>query len=487
MYPHGNSKSKKPYYPTWPSTRELIKKECESHGPKHTIQSVSSKVGGVLNIDAPGKIPRNERQILYYKQASKQETSDDLLHIVQLCKNDTANFIRDVRVAPEPSIILATDRQLADLVKFCTQTPFCIMTIDPTFNLGEFDVKVISYRNLMLETHRYQKHPIFVGPIMIHYRKTFQTYLNFINTLIGLQPELVNIKAFGTDDEEALHNAFKTSLQSSTHLLCCIHLQRNITQKLRQFGCTPSLIDEFLNDIVGSQIGTIYYEGLIDCINEENFDKHLSSLQQKWESRHECGSKFFEWFVKEKAEKLKTSVIAYVRESAGLGSPPSKFNTNASETINFILKSKVDHKKQGIPDFIQKMYDLVINQQEELQRAVCGLGKWCFAPTFQFLQVPSDEWFCMKPEVRRRYVDNRVHGTYLADADITTVSQKSPDVEEVNNSITTTTSKQQLNHLSVSVESFAKSVSVPLLTLSGIWTKAEKLLEDPDNFSIAPG
>jgi hypothetical protein len=43
------------------------------------------------------------------------------------------------------------------------------------------------------------------------------------------------------------------------------------------------------------------------------------------------------------------------------------------------------------------------------------------------------------------------------------------------------------DHLPVSVESFAKSVSVPLLTLSGIWTKAEKLLEDPDNFSIAPG
>ena len=43
-------------------------------------------------------------------------------------------------------------------------------------------------------------------------------------------------------------------------------------------------------------------------------------------------------------------------------------------------------------------------------------------------------------------------------------------------------------HLSVNVESFSKSVSVPFLTLSGIWTKAGNLLQDTaNNFSMSPG
>lgn len=96
--PHGNAKCQKPYHPTWPSTQELIKKECRRHGPKHTIQSVSSKPGGVMNVDAPGKIPRNERQVTYYKQKTKTG-SDDLFYVVQLCKTETSNFIRDVRAA----------------------------------------------------------------------------------------------------------------------------------------------------------------------------------------------------------------------------------------------------------------------------------------------------------------------------------------------------------------------------------------------------
>ena len=38
------------------------------------------------------------------------------------------------------------DRQLDDLVRFCTdKDEFGIMTIDPTFSLGDFDVTVITY------------------------------------------------------------------------------------------------------------------------------------------------------------------------------------------------------------------------------------------------------------------------------------------------------------------------------------------------------
>ena len=45
---------------------------------------------------------------------------------------------------------------MCDLVHFCTSSEeFSIVTVDPTFNLGEdFDVTPITYQYLILETER---------------------------------------------------------------------------------------------------------------------------------------------------------------------------------------------------------------------------------------------------------------------------------------------------------------------------------------------
>ena len=67
----------------------------------------------------------------------------------------TNKFIRDIKMAPEPAIVLADDQQLADLQRFCTSSlDFGVLTVDPTFSLGDFDVTPITYRHLLLETRR---------------------------------------------------------------------------------------------------------------------------------------------------------------------------------------------------------------------------------------------------------------------------------------------------------------------------------------------
>ena len=88
----------------------------------------------------------------------------------------TGKFVRDYRPSPEPAFVLARD----DLVRFCTvPANFSVLTVDPTFNLGDFDATPMAYRNLLLETVRYGTHPVFIGPTLVHYRKTFGTYLFF--------------------------------------------------------------------------------------------------------------------------------------------------------------------------------------------------------------------------------------------------------------------------------------------------------------------
>ena len=44
----GNAKDNSPFYPTWPSAKQQIKKHCEIKGPKDTVSFVSANAGGVL-------------------------------------------------------------------------------------------------------------------------------------------------------------------------------------------------------------------------------------------------------------------------------------------------------------------------------------------------------------------------------------------------------------------------------------------------------
>ena len=129
VLPHGNSKSKKPFYPTLPSTMSAIKAECQSGGPKEVLGKVSASVGGILAAQDACELPRGE-QVSDLKRRQKQPLNmsgscqgyDELAVVMQkaFLEDQSHHFIRDIRMLREPAIIVEIDRQLDDLVKFCT-------------------------------------------------------------------------------------------------------------------------------------------------------------------------------------------------------------------------------------------------------------------------------------------------------------------------------------------------------------------------------
>ena len=55
------------------------------------------------------------------------------------------------------------------MVKFCTnEIQFGVVTVDPTFCLGDFDVAMTTYRHLVLKCRHLSEPPVFIGPTMIH-------------------------------------------------------------------------------------------------------------------------------------------------------------------------------------------------------------------------------------------------------------------------------------------------------------------------------
>ena len=180
---HGNSKVSTPFHPTWPSTLNRVRAESLQKGPKATVEQVSSEVGGVVHASAPGELPRNELQASNQRRKKARTSvldmsvaSDDLFVVMQQAhtQDPAHKFVRDIKTSPDPAIILASDQQLNDLVRFGTSSEeFCVITIDPTFSLGEFDATPLTYRHLLLVTRRGNQPPIFLGPLLIHYRKNF--------------------------------------------------------------------------------------------------------------------------------------------------------------------------------------------------------------------------------------------------------------------------------------------------------------------------
>lgn len=428
ILPHGNSKSTKPFYPTLPSTIQKMKEESvKGIGPKKIVSNVSASVGGIMSANDSCELPRGEQQASKIKSRMKLSSSpisnDEfavVLHKASM-EDKSGQFIREVKCLREPSIVVATERQLNDIVRFCTvPNNFSVLTIDPTFCLGDFDVTVITYRHNLLISRQAKQPPAIIGPVLVHYKKTFSTYLYFASALVGLRREFHNIKCFGTDGEKALVEAFQYACPDSIHLTCSIHCRKNVKAKLQDLGVSEHSRRLILDDIFGKKHGSHYNEGLVDARSEVMYEKVFESLVKKWKQYNisdQAIKTFTEWFKTFKSEVIKKSMLKSVREKAMLGSPPEPFTTNASESVNAMLKRKVDYKRSELPVFLDRLKELIQEQDDEIMRALIGRGKYMVNPRFKKFQKSEEDWFTkMKESDRTRHLQ-RFASFYFSSSD----------------------------------------------------------------------
>lgn len=50
------------------------------------------------------------------------------------------------------------------------------------------------------------------------------------------------------------------------------------------------------------------------------------------------------------------------------------------------------------------MFKLVTDQSQEVEKAVIGMGEYCFKPAYQYLTVDTARWFQMSPEQSQRHM-----------------------------------------------------------------------------------
>ena len=106
--------------------------------------------------------------------------------------------------------------------------------------------------------------------------------------------------------------------------------------------------------------------------------------------------------MKYKAEDFCSGTLRPLREAAGLGSPPSSYYTNPNESINSALKKKTDYKKQELPVFINSMKEFVSQQQEEVEKAIIGGGKYSIDTPSKAYEVVDGSWFRPMSQAQRK-------------------------------------------------------------------------------------
>ena len=168
--PHGNEKTKdygsSGYKRTMKSTKDLITQKLTVLPPRKKTDEIIKERGGIMKIEHAGEFPRNRTQVynINRKLKGKEETTlpsdDPLLQVVTKAKEEQRGrienaLIREIPLFPEPIVFLASEQQLKDIERFCTNpAKFCVLGADATFQIAGFYYTFTTCRNLWLRTDK---------------------------------------------------------------------------------------------------------------------------------------------------------------------------------------------------------------------------------------------------------------------------------------------------------------------------------------------
>ena len=151
------------------------------------MRMTRKQLGGTSKATFAGMLPRNIKQIQnmsYTKPRTSFTSSKDVLaSLIEHCKttlhDPEKSFIRRAEGAPEPTCVVGTEVAFSDLERFYSNAPQglnSVMTVDPTFDFGEFYLTSITFKNLAPYRKLTEQPIIDMGLVPIHQRKVFSSY-----------------------------------------------------------------------------------------------------------------------------------------------------------------------------------------------------------------------------------------------------------------------------------------------------------------------
>lgn len=346
--PHGNSSSQEGYTRKRPSIVKEVTNNSRSTTARQALEEHISSLGGravINNQDKPTfqQIYRFGRKPVATKEGDLEEILNWAEQNKQVC--------RFVQAVPQPAIMLATDQQLTDLVRFATGPNAKAISVDATFNLGHFYVTPITYRNLYLENA--DGNPAcFCGPMLIHFTKTREAYSVLFDQLLNLCPKLAAIKYIGTDGEAELIKAVTRAFPEAQHLRCFRHFEQNVLLKMQKLGLSQGYRNEM----------KISLKQLVTC--EKQFEQEFGEFVEIWAR---C-SRELAAYLRRHQQMIATEL--HVSNYQG-----EIFDTNSSESINAKIKRYMQFKSCSLYAFADAMTTFFKCEDGTAVDAYIGISK----------------------------------------------------------------------------------------------------------------
>ena len=405
---HGDSFAK-PYIRSHPAVLSRMDELVENEKSSSVFHTVLQEAGGPIFSDTPSMEPRSVHQVTQRKSMiNKRKRVDpesppvpvhDLDKLLAMQRNPdspvrTVLIFRDSYVA-----FIYSEKQLLDLEMFCCDPRHdtSVLGIDTTFNLCKMWVTDTCYRNQRLVSRRTKKHPVHLGPVMLHFSKDTETFRRFCLELISANPAISNLRKVGVDMEAAIFNGFRSAIGSLMQLYCVRHLQQRDIKAIDNLFKKSKLSDktkngyknEILWDIYGRRTSEVLEKGLAEAVNEEVFNAKLESLKPRW-------SKLCPGFF--------TSVIQSSREGTCVD---GLYYQNDIESLHAVQKRIQQFSKGGGDIFeavsvVKKMMDW--EEDEERLALYSGSGNYVLSPTHKEWFAPA--WHSWNADKREAHIHN---------------------------------------------------------------------------------
>lgn len=402
-----------------------MKYNMHERKPNVAYDKLRQHAGGICSVRNPSELPRGRKQLYAMKSRANKMTDDvgDLLRYAR-DRTDLVCYHSDF---PEDVWVLGTSAMFSDLNRYTTSDllsePF---SVDPTFNMGPFEVTAIVYKNLSLQSSRTGEHPICLGPTMIHHRKNYQTYKLFADTVASKCGGHSGVKGFVTDGEKALQKAFEDTFSSAQSLRCFRHFEQNCKEKLKTIGITKRKQRAFfMSELFG---GGDKSSGIIDAVNARDLRDRLDNAQQSMEDkeieflgrkRTDYKPKFWN-YLNDHFDVMSQHMISDIRLKAGMrmgpNGSPLKCYTNISESVNHIMKSERDAFLKQNPavtqmnklQFTQHIFETIHKRQrEDFFSTLAGVGhEFHLAEHVRYVGIAPDVWFDWPSSSRQQYIRN---------------------------------------------------------------------------------
>ena len=100
--------------------------------------------------------------------------------------------------------------------------------------------------------------------------------------------------------------------------------------------------------VFGVQVSDMYIDRLVDAQDDDKLQRKHDAVMESWlgnpVSRNTQMNSFIIWFDVNKLSAIRDYMLWPIQKECGLGCPHEPFTKNAGESINVILKNKLDYQ-----------------------------------------------------------------------------------------------------------------------------------------------